>query len=208
MLQRGLRFHTEIGFPKEERMTVKTRIRQDTDDDKKYPNGISSAVLAIYQFWHSAGGRRPARPRTRFQFVSRTNFMEVYRRVVAKYPGTKKKPSTPAKIADMLNDLSYGRHDLNYYKLRALAEFINLPTGLFLLFTHCSSLERQSGGSTKSCLEVLDGLQRVIDLTRGLAEQARDPNRGVFMEQYNPAPDCYLPSVESLKAWSDAFNNV
>jgi hypothetical protein len=44
----------------------------------------------------------------------------------------------------MLNDLTFGRHDLPYFKLHALAEFVNLPAGLFLLFTQFVSAERDA----------------------------------------------------------------
>jgi hypothetical protein len=189
----------------------KLRLRPDYTSGKKYPNGISSTVLAMQQFWLAAAEGKKGPRFSRPQFLSKCNFLEVFDQILKKYPGDRQETEPSKSRETLVNDLIFGRHDLSYVKLRTLADFVNLPAGLFVLFTQCVSLERevkQEGGheARLACLPVIEGLQRVVDCMKARLHKSQ-PDGDVFMERYDTDEDSYLPSMEMLKAWSDAYNN-
>ena len=119
----------------------------------------------------------------------------------------------------MLHDLVNGENELPYYQLRALAEYIDIPTGLLVLFTQCVSIEREEyekaqGKKAPSdpppdlravCLALLDDVERVVKTAKAhiAASEVRDE---IFMKWYDEDENSYLPNMEMLKVWRDAYN--
>jgi hypothetical protein len=184
--------------------------RDDEEPGKKFPNGISATVQAVVQSWIPLLSGDHTTQLSRPEFVRRSRFVEVYNRIAKKYGGVNKKPRTEGSASSMLNDITFGRHDLPYFKLRALAEFVELPTGLFVLFSQCVSAEREardSGSDARAkCLEIITGIRRVAD---DMEARLRDNTSldKLFLRRYDKSSQGLLPSVELLKQWSDLYNN-
>ena len=188
----------------------KHQYREDGTKEKKFPNGVSVTVKAMVQSWIPLSNGDPTSRLSRREFIEQSNFVEVYDRIAAKYGGVRRKPKTKGSTASMLNDLTFGRHDLPYYKLRALAQFVGLPTGMFVLFTQCVSAERdarESGRNAQAvCLEIISGMQRIADAMKRHIEGTNNGDP-IFLHQYDQTTESILPSMELLKRWSDLYNN-
>jgi hypothetical protein len=188
-------------------MKARIRLQSDYTGGKKYPNGISSTVMSMYRYWISTSKGKPTKQTSRPQFVEKSNWVNVCKGVLERYPGIERKPKTPSSISSVVDDLSAGRHDLHYFHIRALAEVVDLPAGLFVLFTQCVSLEREANAqepkSRDECLALIEGLGRIVEYSKKLLE-ADNPSADRFMRHYDS--DSYLPNMDVLKGWRDAFN--
>jgi hypothetical protein len=183
------------------------RRHPDGATDKKYPDSICHTTLAIQQFWKRVLEPGDNSRLTHREFCDETNFVEVYKGVINRYKGDKTVPGNKETIAAMVNDIAVGRHQLPYYRIRALAEFVGIPSGVFLLFTHAVGDQRhaeQDGEDPHgACLRLIEGVLRVGEVAKEFIEADKKRGGTLFMHQYDAKT--YLPNVEALKMWADAF---
>ncbi len=182
----------------------------DRHEDKKFPTGISSTILGLQYFWNEIahGGESGLTPE---QFCEKTGFAEVYGAVQALY--------TTRMPVDSKNSESLGRvihrlinqtRNIDFVDLRSLAQFVGLPTGLFLLFTQCVSDERRSGpdsiAARETALALMERIGRVVEVTTRYIRE-RPPNQPIFQRIYDDLGQQYMADIAVLKLWADAFNN-
>ena len=148
---------------------------------------------------------------THEEFCEQTDFVKVYTGVIERYPKPKRKPKTASTIASMINDMAVGRHQLSYYRLRAISEFVGLPTGLFSIWTHALGDQRHAEEARAdphdACLDLIDGVIRFAGAAKQYIEMDKLRGGSLFMKKYDDDPKSNLPSVDVLKRLADAFNN-
>jgi len=118
----------------------RTAPRPDGDPFKRFPNGLRATLKSIRKFWHGAFVHEGA-PRNAGNFAKR--FLATYNEVASRYG---RKPKTQASLKSLINKLeSSGVEgtDITFSKMRAYAQFVDLPTGLLLLFSQAVSQEAQ-----------------------------------------------------------------
>ncbi len=194
-----------------------TKVRPDGDDEKIFPTGISATVLAIQNYWLSLtnGADEFLKPE---DFCAGGNFIEVYSKVANHYAGIIKKPKKPGGIARMIHRISNGKEGVQFFHLRAFAEFVGLPTGLFLLFTQMASDERRAlednlkGDHRDPREEALTFIRRVkktIEAVEHHVEHNVKTGELISIHTY-PGPsnptEAHMAKARMLKVWSDAYN--
>jgi hypothetical protein len=183
--------------------------KADYQADKSFPDGIAQTVLAIQLMWHhlNEGGQAGL---THDQFYELTDFKDFYADVLHRYKGVTKFPTKPDTIASMVNDMANCRHDLGYYRLRTLADFIGLPTGLFLLFTQFVSRETQAteeeADPKARAQELLDDLKAVVSVIERQV-MAAEEGQPVFRMLPPDGDERPLVNTRHLKEWVDAITD-
>ncbi|AMY00670.1 hypothetical protein AB0V79_27360 [Mesorhizobium ciceri] len=185
--------------------------RPDGAADKRFPNGISSTVRAIYVNWNALHtgqqvGDEILDPES---FCEKTDFVEVFEKVASHYPGIRKRPSTKETIATMLDDIDAGgRINLSFYQLRAIAQFVGLDTGLFLLFTQFVSNERRTldehGRDPRA--QALEMIRKIKGLFDHLDEVISNKGANLPIFTSNIRPNEHIVDISMLKLWCDAYN--
>jgi hypothetical protein len=143
--------------------------REDRDEEKCFPNGISATVRAIQQYWPHIIDPTVSENLGVDEFLSKSDFIAVYESVIDIYQGIEQKAKEYSSINGMIGDI--GRPEkgkkLSFYELRALAAFVDLPTGLFLLFTQLISDERREkdeGGDPRGrAQKLINGIRAFVN---------------------------------------------
>jgi hypothetical protein len=187
-----------------------TKDLPDRDDHKQFPVGISSAVLALQYYWHEIANGGPS-GLTPEQFCNLTGFGNVYGAVQDLYrKRTRVDHENCDSLGKVIHRLVNQTRNIAFVDLRAFAQFVGLPTGLFLLYTQCDSDERRCGddraAARKTALELLQGIRRVIEATEEYIEK-RPLDQPLFRRIYDDAGEEHLADVGVLKLWADAFKN-
>jgi len=201
--------HSSRPLRKHPRATTKNR--PDGHAEKRFPTGISSTILAIQNYWPSLTMDKPEHL-TPEQFCEQGKFIDAYERVIKLYPGIKKKAAARGGVTRMIHRLCNGKQDIEFYQMRAFAEYVGLPTGIFLLFSHFVSEEHhaiQDGVSSRDrLLTFVRRLKRVIETAESQIQTSVDTEH-VFNHIYDEPSgpmDKHMAKALALKAWSDAYN--
>lgn len=188
-----------------------TKTKSDDDETKRFPNGISATVLAIQHYWKSLTIGGPDRM-TPGQFCD-SGFRDVYRNVIDKYRGIRKRPHPDEGdgLAKAIHKLTNGTTDLEFFHLRSFAEFVGLPTGIFLLFTQMVSDERRALDDRTPATQMKEELLCLIRATKAVMVDAENyitehPDlERIFTHVYDTDGQKYMAKADVLKVWSDAF---
>lgn len=188
-----------------------TKTKSDDDESKRFPNGISATILAVQHYWTSLTKGGPDRL-TPEQFCE-AGFRDAYKSVIQKYRGIVKRPDPDqgSGLAKAIHNLANGKTELEFYHLRSFAEFIGLPTGVFLLFTQMVSDERrllESGATSDNTKEDLLNLIRSTKAVMIAAEKYitdHPESQRIFTHVYDDAGHQHMAKADVLKAWRDAF---
>lgn len=191
-----------------ERHMARRRHVPDGTEGKRFPNGISATVRAIYTSWHAVANGEPAGAEflTPLEFCDRTNFAAVYGEVLAHYPGISKRATT--SLHSMLDDLDAGnRTNIAFHHLRTLAQFVGLDTGLFLLFTQFVSNERKDidERGIDPNAQTLEMIRSLRSFFSRLEEEvvARGGDGPIFTKSIPSGG--HIVDIEALKLWSDLY---
>jgi len=186
-----------------------TKVRPDGDLKKRFPNGISSTILAVQYYWHELKNNGQA-GLTPEKFCDEAGFRKVYQDIVDLYPGIRKKanPAEGDGLARMIHRLANGTQDIEFFQLRAFAQYVGLPTGLFLLFTQMVSDERRSieqhRDPHEASLKLLGQVRKAIEAAETCIENNRNELR-IFTHAYDEVGAKQMAKARTLKVWSDAF---
>jgi hypothetical protein len=189
-------------------------ILKDREPQKRYPSSIGLTVLALRQYWLQEIGKieKNTPAISVDDFMRESGFERSLLQIMSLYPDiSRPQYDSPEK---QMYKIPQHQTNMDYYKLRAFAKYTGLrSTGVFLLFTQLVGEELRAineGRDPRSaCLEILEGVKRMIDRTKQYLDQPTDrilPGR-YFWKQYQDAPGEYglLPNMELLKLWRDAF---
>jgi hypothetical protein len=166
---------------------------------KTYPNGIQVTFGALWQYWWEYAEFQGARSSDSSE-TSAVEFGEIFdlasiaAMLQAKYKDIKP-PATPKSAGEAFQEVGNGTCvGLDYFRLRWASELIDLPVGLFVLFTHLISRERRL--HNKVLANEIDftgikvGLTSLLDQVDAFAQKAReiidgsDENGGIFYEEF------------------------
>jgi hypothetical protein len=189
------------------------RTQPDRARDKRFPNSLRLLVVSLQQYWLQEIGRQPndaLPPLSKRKFLAAHDFMDCYLQTLDLYRGIAR-PQKKA-ISGAFEDMATGNCDMEYYKIRALAHYTRLHSAaLVLLLCQLIGEERRARGDQRNakqaCEQILDGILRVIHLTKERLGNIEDPDADLFMKKYDDTKDGYLPDMSILRAWRDAFNN-
>ncbi|UCI07322.1 hypothetical protein [Mesorhizobium sp. B1-1-8] len=181
-------------------------------EDKLFPDGIEATFLAIQNYWLNLKMKKPERM-SALQFT-KAGFRRVFKAVVAKYgavvdPGD---VDDDDSIKRVLQRLCSQNRALEFYHLRSFAEFVELPTGMLLLFSQMVSDERRMLDDGFSLEQTNDFLIDFITSTEHAVKAARQllEERGkfdrVFTFAYDKKGHKQMARAKTLLAWSEAFN--
>jgi hypothetical protein len=181
-----------------------TKEISDGDERKYFPNGIASTILGLQYYWDEiANGGEPGL--TPEQFCEDAKFSQTYLAVQNTYK--RRKPVTD--IAKAIHRLANQKINIDFTDMRAFAQYVGLPTGLFLLFSQCVSEESRAGSDRESAkqtaLDLIRRIRRVVDCAEEYIRNRPD-DRPLFRRDYDSSGHQYLADVGVLKSWSDAFN--
>lgn len=184
-----------------------------TQQEKFFPNGISATVRSIVYGWHSQVVQDGKINLSIVDFVNLTKFAEIYYKTSAMYSkrtasGDGRKPRTKKSIENMVHDIMSQGSDIQFYKLRAFANFVGLPTGVFLVYSRLISDERENRNSDfrQDALVKIAALRRFLDKAEGIVKDSSLDNEMPFTREDLSQEHGYLPRIEVLKALSDAYN--
>lgn len=190
------------------------RLRDDGDKQKAYPNGIQVTAHAIWQYWLNVTGQTEIRHTSLRDFQRISNITEVAKSVADRYPGLNQKP---VSSSDMM-PYRIGTRDraaLSYFQIRVLADYVELPTSLFMLFTHLVSEEKNAQvnckDSNQEVRKLIECAERFITEARRQLdehEETGDTSGSIFSVEYRD-PDnhealTWLAKMDSLKLLVDA----
>lgn len=194
--------------------------------EKSYPNGILVTAAALWQRWafHEKGPN--------FAKTSAEQFEKLYglkgiaSGLKKKYPGAKKQALT--KPGEDIQKIGNGSHaELNYMQLRRMAEVVDLPVGLFLLFTNLVSKERRvekdiednklsQSAKKDELMDLVNKIELFAIEARRIIENSKETD-DIFFEiienvdnvkgskhQARPGEEIYLARLEVLKLLRDA----
>lgn len=208
----------------------------DKDCLKAYPNGIRVTFAAIWQRWAYVE-KRDIKPKT-----SAAEFSEIYKLrelgadLYEQYPFSPGPPAaTKSTAAGKVAGEEFQKFggskltdskslNLSYMTLRRAASVVQLPVGLFLLFTNLVSQERRShkkiadkGGTTTKAelLELVQKIEKFASEARRIIDESEGGD--IFYKSYGPgewlnpsknAPrtneEVYIADMEVLKRLRDA----
>jgi hypothetical protein len=210
--------HAQVAQNKKKQRAFTTSTPSDYDPtgEKSYPNGIRVTAQALWQFWPYLNKETESEFTSLSEFKKNSQFLDAHTSVVERYPGIRDK-----KIKDahkIPNDIGKGNFSLRYYHLRVMAEYIDIPVAVFILYTQMVSLERRAekaGCSKKEVLgEMLDRIERIIDQTRHHLGQKGDSD-DIFIERIKNTDekdgditDEVLAKLALMKLWRDAFRDL
>jgi hypothetical protein len=180
--------------------------RKDGDQYKRFPNGLKATLKAIRKFWNpkERWEFRPGVGKTPLVFAQA--FAAAFNRVGSYYGGAEK---TPEKIAGAIRKLEgSGKKqisDITFWKIRAYAEYVELPTSLFLLFAQMTSYEAQS----HSREEIQSFLRRCIRALSALDAYITKEEKNSELFHHQIAEDInhleYIAVLKGLYLMRDAF---
>lgn len=181
--------------------------KPDGHAQKRFPNGISATILAIQKHWHGISNGFY----TNFSlqdFFEKTNFKEAYKLIISKYPGRSKIADADVSIKKLINNITAGRNDFEFYKLRSFSEYIGVPSSILLLYTQFVSREikaiREEQDPKETALVHIRRIRNIVDAAESeiLASKAEDR---IFTRKSNNAPG-YDVNIKILKRWKDAYD--
>jgi len=144
--------------------------RKDGDEHKKFPNGLKATLKAIRKFWSpkKRSEFRRGHGRTPLKFAEQ--FMGTYNRVGSYYREDEKSAEAiAAAISRLEGSGKVNLSDINFWKLRAYAEFVEVPSSILLLFAQLTSYEGQGRSRQEitnflnNCASAVCALQRYIE---------------------------------------------
>jgi hypothetical protein len=105
--------------------------------------------------------------------------------------------------------MATGETDMEYYRLRALADFTGIKSvGLLLLFTQLVGEEqrakKQSRDPKRACLQLLEAVVAVATEAKLHVENSKAGN-DIFMRHYDETTTGYLPDVAALFKWVKTY---
>jgi hypothetical protein len=175
----------------------------DHAPEKYFPNGIAATMLAIQYNWHSVVAENGERDLSAPRFCKETRFAETYMAVQALYPSRERITNVTTVVRDNVNQ----DRNIDFTDMRAFAELLGIPTGLFLLFTQFVSNERHAGENRRAArqeaIDLIEGVRRAIDAAEQYIK-TRPIDRPLFID--DGACKEYLADMEVMKLWVDAFN--
>ena len=145
-----------------EKLTVTKAVRHDGHREKAFPTGIQVTAHALWQIWPHITGQVDERRSTIRDFAENEQFSLVVENLKDRYPGFASAPykdayKTPMKLG------TFGKNMPTYYDLRIMADYVGLPVGLFIFFTHLVSEEREANKEGKDQKMALKNLIDCID---------------------------------------------
>lgn len=188
-----------------------TKVKSDKNEDKKFPNGISATILSIQYYWENITNGAPEGI-TPNQFCD-LGFRETYRSIIETYRGIGKRadPDKTDQLPKSIHFLCNGTQDLHFYQLRAFAEYLGIPTGLFLLFTQMVSDERRilESGRTladaqQHAIEFIRKLKVVFESAENQIDNAGRDER-IFTHVYDNEGIEHMAKARTLKIWTDSY---
>lgn len=179
--------------------TKGTREIPDATKKKKFSSGVQATIRSVRKFWLAKPEDGPER--TVKSFVA--EFGKTFERVAQAYPGVHE--NSKDGIEGVVERLELQHRDIDFRDMRALAEFVDLPTGLFLLFTQCVADAKRGETPTEVAAfvrksgEALEALARFVEHSEMGANSLFEflPERTGGME--------YKAHIDGLMVMSRAF---
>jgi hypothetical protein len=178
---------------------------------KRAPTGIRSTFLAIQNYWLALSTKQPNDEHltpAAFYSEDRGGFRKAFEDTYRRYPAMKNKPD---KVARLLQQLTSGKHNIEFAHLLAFAEHVRLPLSVFLLFTQMVSDELRSVGTESDfkahALRTLRRIRELVEFAEKQVEQA-SPNQKIFLHEYDEFEEAgvVLARAQALKDWSDFYS--
>lgn len=130
-------------------------VLKDGDTNKRHPNSIVAVVRGIISHWYSSDLPRPEREKlTPSSFLRSSSFEKVYFETLDKFRGIRSASGlrnrdtnkATKNIAGMLEGMGATSKQtaVEYYHIRAFADFTGVSDAAFLAFAKTCSLERRS----------------------------------------------------------------
>jgi hypothetical protein len=196
---------------------------QRNNPTRKFSEGIKGTIIAICKYWSRAYPDNPAdatfkilpEKRDRALFVE--NFLPTFERIEEHYPGQPLTTNLEGRIRDILTEA----HEIKFYEMRAFAEFVGLPTGVWMLFTNVLS-DATQGKSKDDIINLLESSEAAIGALRLYLANELKPStnrrpEGVRVKKFSDllftvasppssASVRYKAHLEGLGEMSKAFN--
>lgn len=212
---------------------------KDKSDDKAYPNGILVTFAALWQRWAIVDKGRAGQSTSAKEFAETYQLRDIGFKLKKDYPGSPIPPGYLVK-SDAKADAKAGAEfqylggsnmkgsdtkNLSYMALRRAADVVDLPAGLFVLFTNFVSLERRTekrinDGELSSkrveLLKLAEKVERFGHEVRKVIEESSEDDE-IFYDAYppgtwvrpdknkpDPEEEAYLADLKVLKRLRDA----
>jgi hypothetical protein len=184
---------------------------------KRCPNGLTATIKAVLKNWNNQLNESFPAEMSVKAFLDDGAFAAAYGRVLLAYPGL---PSdAPTDSEDIIRDLSNGTTDAEYYKLRAVSDYLGIPVGLLLAFSQFTSDEvhcKLDGRNTKEELLKLIGQWRnSLAVAESLVIEKSESKTDIFISDFSVLKEMdsrgvtsnvtYLGNASALKKIVDAF---
>jgi hypothetical protein len=194
----------------------------DGDELKAYPNGIKVFAQALWQFWPHISGLTTKKRLTIREFKEISGFERLAEQLALTYRASKIAQKTayrvPYKIGKgggISSDKGQSKKvmpiELTYMHLRLIADYINVPLSILIMYTHLISLERRFKNRIDERNKKLEQLlSRVEFFASEMRRRIREnPNQdNIFTDLYEDADTGgieYLANLKILKEAIDAF---
>jgi hypothetical protein len=142
--------------------------RADGEKRKRFPDGLKATIKSIRKFW--PGDVRPGDGRSVERFA--TKFQPAYNASARRYSYKLVDAEHVGSLASILRRLEGSGEknlsDISFYKMRAFAEYVEVPTSLLVLFAQCVSYEAQGRGRDhvlrfiRECQASIDALETYL----------------------------------------------
>lgn len=183
-------------------------IREHSADSevRYFPDALKALLKAVREYFPEEVGKQK-KPRSRKRFVEKTAFFGIYVDVCKQYgyEGIERAEIVAKTISHLESDSKKdGGTDINFARLRAYADFIGIPVGLFLIYSQLVSLERHDLNNRNELRDQLGKLKRAIEALQTYLDTEKPPCFHVPVKGFS---DRYEARLGGLRVATEAFND-
>lgn len=176
--------------------TPKNARKADGVRQKRGPYSLYAVLRAIRRRW----GNPADSDRLVEDFTPL--FVPYFTDVISRYPGAYAEAKNVRQFIERTESTNV---DLRYYALRAYADYVGLPTGLLLLYSHVVG-DARAGKSGSEMVQFLRQSALAVQSLAAFIEQQPDPLAAFSNEPASATK--YNARVEGLARMHDAFSGA